>query len=312
MSVHIDPSQWRLHTTGGIPYKLMEGYPKGNFGDGTSVQEKLIIRSSDLMDFVTESFPSMVSWAPDKFNYSPGRQCPSIAGLFTKTVNFEAIDGTRPLDPMGVDDNAPSGTYGEFLHLTVDYGVSNDGGSGGEADPNDPTTFLEITASAAGRTMPFEQDKDGNLQWLDESAGTYSAITEDIPNDKLEPLIAWTVKFPRASQSVAGLIINHSRAYLGKVNSSMMPVLLGAPYGTILYQSFAVSQQFIWQDGWTIPFTVEFHFLEKHIEQDSVVLGHQYFWNKDAHKYQLIIRRDAPDTDNKMYRYAELNALWGT
>ncbi|MCK5632679.1 hypothetical protein KAH94_02950, partial [bacterium] len=63
MSINVHPSNWRLRTTGGIRYKLLEGFPKGTFeAENGKITEQYVIQSSDLIPFVLESFAPMVEW----------------------------------------------------------------------------------------------------------------------------------------------------------------------------------------------------------------------------------------------------------
>jgi len=129
VSVNEDPSTWRLQTSGGVKYKLVHGFPNGTFEDeDASIQEKYIIRSTDLLKFVSESFPSTFSTPLGDIQVFPNRPMPGLGSLSTKNISFESLDSGRPVDPFGSDPTASEKTYSQFLYVTITYGTGKNKG----------------------------------------------------------------------------------------------------------------------------------------------------------------------------------------
>ncbi|MDD5245739.1 MAG: hypothetical protein PHU49_17160, partial [Syntrophorhabdaceae bacterium] len=97
MSVNEDPLTWRRRTTGGIPYKLMEGGPRFNFAeeDG-SAEETILIQSSRLLDFVNESFSDITVFPGSVWNHRPARRMPGFPQFITKTISTEPFPPGKP------------------------------------------------------------------------------------------------------------------------------------------------------------------------------------------------------------------------
>ncbi|MEE9592521.1 MAG: hypothetical protein V3W28_02950, partial [Thermoplasmata archaeon] len=158
MSLNVPYTSWGLRTGGGIRYKLLEGSPKGSFGpEEATATEEYVIRAQDLLSFAIESFPVPFELAATGLFYPLRRRFPGLASLVTKKVDWEPWEAGLPCDPFGFDSGAPAGTHGPFVKVTVEYGTMSENDE--ERDPDDPQTFLEISANASGEFLSDDTTK---------------------------------------------------------------------------------------------------------------------------------------------------------
>ena len=301
MSINIDPANWRLETIGGIKYKLLEGFPRGNIDpENAKIQEKYILQASDLQAFMEESFSSMFLWADNILFWEPTRPMPGQPLLRTVLLDFEPHEGSKPSDPFGSDAGAPSTTYDQFVLVTVNYETSKDR----DPDPNDPTTFLEVSANAGGEFLMIQIQ--GDAKWG--GAGGDDVQGPNIPATKIIPETEWTVRWPRVPNSLLPSLIAQMRASMGLVNSSAMPLLHGAVTETVLFMGYSLRETFSWRntDVESPPVEVEMMFKEKHVVQDGEVLGHNHFHRDDEGEFQKLF---LPGGD-LMYASTNLNAMF--
>ena len=301
MSINIDPSNWRLETAGGIKYKLLEGFPRGSFDpEAAKIQEQYIIQASDLQAFVEETFSSMFLWSDNVIFWEPTRPMPGLPLLRTATLDFEPFEGSKPGDPFGSDAGAPSATYDQFTKVTVNYETSKDR----EPDPNDPTTFLEVSANAGGEYLMIQVQ--GEAHWG--GAGGDPVQGPNIPVTKTIPETEWTVRWPRVPNALLPALIAQMRASMGLVNSGVMPLLRGAVAETVLFMGYSLRETFSWRntDVESPPVEVEMMFKEKHVVQDGEVLGHNHVHRDDKGEFQkLFLPNNEP-----AYASTNLNAMF--
>lgn len=319
MSIYQDASTWRLQTDGGIPYKLVEGYPKGSYEDeNAGVTEQYIIRMSDLPAFALESFPA-ITGASGNFTWQGKRPLPGMTGLLTGRVDWEPFEEGLPADPWGRDPNAPSGSYAQFARVTIDYGPSKQAGQ----DPNNPITFLEISADFAGEVKQISTTK---LEFDRSPNAPGEVVAEHIQDiSKFCPLTEWTVRWPSVKDEYMWYIINASRELIGKVNSVAMPLFGGATtpaeVGSILYLGFSFHEQVSWRSTWgglETHFETTMKFLEKTIIwhpggplRPAVKYHHNHEWNPEGGENGNGGWEELKDDDgNPIYPLGNLNALF--
>jgi len=282
MSVNVDPSSWRLKTEGGIPYKLMEGFPRGTYTkENATAEEQYLVRASDLDAFVLESFPSS-TFLRSSYFFARGRTFPGKDTFFTKTVSYEVHTAGKPIDPFGQDPDAPANTYGNIILLTIVYetGKPND-------NENDPETFLEISADAAGEFLSVP----GRGGW-----GSMNPSAEDevqginVPITIVFPEIQWSVRWPRVIRSyVRDTLMPSMRSKLGHINNAEMPMLFGAVKDTIMFMGFSLREQFTWRDAELPSTEIDMKFLEKHQEKlNGEIVGHNHFYREDTGDFEPL------------------------
>lgn len=310
MSVNVPSSQWRLATNGGIKYKRVNA--SGEFSEeGASAQEQYIIKANQLIPFVLESFPPVLE-SLGGLLYPLRGSMPGLAVLQVKKIAWKGLTDGKPTDPFNSDPTAESGTYEDNLMLTVDYGTSpynapaNDDPTA--PDPNDPLTFLEISANASGShiAMPTRAastwllDPEGDPT---DPAEPRTAVKElNIPNSFIEPVVEWNVRWTQIPFSfMNGTLIGRLRSAIGKVNSEEMSLLHSAPAETILFLGYHYTQQFTWRSGFAgqPPVTLEMRFLEKNfIDRAGVQVHHNLLYRPGVGYRRLMV-------DNQFSIHAE-------
>jgi hypothetical protein len=306
----LDPSTWRLFITNGgnrIPYKLVEGFPKITYErENASADEEYIIRASDLTDFVSVCLPPVTTW-DENLAWQSSRALPGNGSLRTKTISVVPFEEGKPADPynsdqaiFGVRDAPPSSTYAQFLRVSIKYTTGKDK----QPDENDPTTFLEVSADATGEFLMLPMR--GDSTWGGRTDQPVSGVST--PASQVIPEIDWTVRWPYIPATFIPQLLPQMRSHLGKVNSAAMPVLYDADVETILFAGFSLQEQYTWRNGEIDkpPVELEFKFLEKHIEIDGEVIGHNHFWREEVGGFEVL---NLPD-GSKVYREADLNQMW--
>ncbi len=314
MSLNIDPSQWRLRTSNGIPYKLMEGYPRGKVGDNVSIQEEVIIRAEDLVAFCGESFPHFYLIG-EKFRYSQGRQCPNLPGLFTVDISFEPFEQGKPSDPFEMDTSADTGTYAQFMKLMIEFGPRQQGSPDGSSD--DVIDFLEVTedveaeliavdpmsSSAQWQNFDVWNDPDTGKTW---DAGALNAVkSPDVQVSRTIVETGWNVQWKRVSYAALPFLIARMRSCAGMVNSKTMPLLHNAEPGTILFKGYSSRIQYFWGGEDKPPVTITQKLTEKRIVENDIVKGHNYMYRPETGRFELYLVNGKP-----IYDEIDLNTLW--
>jgi len=198
-------------------------------------------------------------------------------------IAWESWDDGVPIDPFGSDPTAPDGTYYDFARVIVDYSTqSNTGGSGGgNPDPNDPFTFLEVSVVGGGNYI--YTPSRGSLTWKGEGSEENTEIRErDVPISIRQPEVEWVIRWSQLPFSFFNLtLIERLRANLGRVNSEPFKVIFNAPAETILFTGWSMQQQFTWRSGLNgqPPLQLELRFAEKNfISNEGVQVTHNHFY----------------------------------
>ena len=298
MSTNIDPSLWRLTTPGGIPLKVVER--SGSFGEEeATASESYIIEADNLLAFALESFPLPFSLYGTIF-YPDRRRMPGLAPLTTKRISWEGFTDGLPVDPFGSDLAASDGTYQDFVKVTIEYGTTpaNDQ----EQDPNDPKTFLEVSANASG--VFLNANASGTAKWDEAGADGVPVQKANIPNTVIENLIEWTTTWSQIPYVYFNdTLVGRLRAKMGKVNSEVMSLFNDAPAETILFLGYSMRNQYTWRDGYTgvSPVQLEMKFLEKGFESRGTQITHNYFYDPDKPGWRkLFLNGLAPYEDEDL------------
>jgi hypothetical protein len=313
MSIHEDPSTWRLATVGGIPLKVKQR--SGDFSmEQASAQETCIIRASDLLNFVQESFPVPFTWFGGLF-HPRRRYMPGFPAMITTSISWKGLTEGLPVDPFSADAAAPDDTYQDFVELTINYSTSpwNDQ----ECNPNDPKTFLEISGDASGEfiSIPSRGDNWWYNQGFDASnpAGNFldePAREKDLPTTITESEIEWSVRWSQVPHSFFnGTVIDRLRTRLGTVNSTEMSLFYDAPIDTVLFIGFAMRFQYTWRSGLSgnPPVELELKFLERNFtSSEGVAVTHQHVY-RPGHGYRVL-----NINNNLLYRSSDLNQIFST
>lgn len=313
-----DASQWRLTNGIGIPYKVVSR--EGEFSyEGATATEEYIIQASDLLNMAIYGFPEPVVFG-NTLRYPQQPVMPGLGTLVPKKVAWRSHDPSRPCDPFNSDPSAPIGTYCDYCNITVSYGVAPENDQ--EQDPNDPFTFLEVTANASG--VFLNSPLNGQAEWEVPTGSTFSytnvngepsatgesgeVMETNIPHTVTETQVEWSVKWPRIPyQFWNGTLMGRMRAKLGKVNDAAMPLLFNAPADTILFLGYQTSTSYTWRAGRAGqgPVDLSMKFLEKNFkDKDDVQITHQHLWRPNYGWRKLKIDGDY------LYSQANLNAIW--
>ncbi len=334
-----DPTKWRLSTEGLSPnepikYKFLA--IEGDFEDEQAVViETYLITSTDLLAFLTESFPP-----PRIENNQPflpaRRTLPGNSAFSTRRIRFEPFDpGGLPVDPFGADPNAPTephDSYQPVVKVFIEYTTGAN-----EIDPNDPLTFVELSANAAGE---FLSATAPSVAWTDSqdiSDGDTPDLNKSVnlPLTIQVPLTEWSVRWPRIPFSYfRDVLIDVLRTSMGTVNSQVMPLFFDAPEQTILFVGFSAQQSFSWRIEEDIDVSrplfnimeLELKFLEKNIADPNVEpiglpfgtpfpRGHNDFWRPDKGWLRLaVITGEDPNTgfaeSRPIYELTDLNDIF--
>lgn len=302
MSIYTDPGSWRRRTAGGIPYCLVEGYPRISSDYGASTAEEVyILRATDVDDFLLESFP-MTVLNGTVWYIPPNRQMPGVSALRTKHVNFEPFEPGKPCDPFGADPLAPDGTYTEFMKATISYETQ----TRPEQDENDITSSLEVSGSAGAEYTMMKPDP--NCKWEDNTR-----VTDiDVPASRMIPELEWSIRWPTMDPATINTLIARCRPYLGTVNSAAMPVLMNAPAETILFLGMDFQEKYVWgssNSGESRPSAqLSMKMVEKRaVKKDGSVVGHNHFFRPgNVMDFQKLVRSDG----STMYPAFNLNNMF--
>ena len=304
MSIYIDPSTWNLRTEGGVPYCLMEGYPKINVEEeAASAEEQYIIQSVRFVEFIRESF-SDISIAPGiGWNLQWGRSLPGAeAFLVTKKVSAEPFPTGLPGDPLLAYMPAVVGskyleTFAQFVKVTISYGT----GKANENNNNDAIDILEVTANGTGEYLCIPSR--GDMKW----DGGDVLRDLNLPIVKVLPQVEWSIKFPRVAFSYLPTALSYCRSVLGKVNSSPLAIVQNAPAETVLFTGFSIHRKYTWRDK--KPFAdIDIKLLEKLIPQSGGTVGHNHFYRPDKGRWEKIKRPDG----SYVYDSTDLNAMFSS
>ena len=316
-----DPSQWRLRTNGGIPYKLKS--LEGSFEhEKAELNVNMLVASNRLFHLMAEMFPPPVSYKditiPQYAKYG-------TTNLGVKRVRFKSFDPELPIDPFNLDGSAPANTYFPVLELDIEVGST----PFGSKRPDDPFTFLEISAEASGEfihsppTNTAGQDIEQTTDPVQgpQSFGPFAKgrvtkkgkpkpiRTPYVPHTVLVPQTTWSVGWKRIPFKVfRDKIRGRLETILGTVNSEPFVILYATWPETLLFVGYSYKYSFTWRDGYVDePFIdLDLKFLEKRVLWSGFVRGHQDVWQPGKGWVRLVFDR----TNRPTYDAADFNILF--
>ena len=333
MSVNQDKSLWRLATSTGIKVKLLKR--RGGFSrDGAEATEEYIVKSEDLMDFVNVGLPTPSAYYGIVY---PGRAVMyGVPSLVVDKITFESLTDGKPVDPFGADTSAPEGTYEENLKAVVTYAPREKGKDSEDSDPNDPTSFLQISAQGSGEFLAPEISGkatwwDWEWIWLDpydsDDRRGYWKLAEvgevkevNIPATIKVSMTEWSVSWPQTPHDYYyGTILPKLRAAIGTVNLNQLALLHNPPPHTILLSDFSTNEEYLWDlgDVKKPPISLEMHFTEKNFlapfpstddrpteEGATMQVTHQHFYRPGVGWQVLKVE------ENFIYAATDHSLIW--
>lgn len=315
-----DPSQWRLSTVGGVKYKILK--LNGSFEAVTAgLVLSVLVQGSDLIAFGEEMLPPPLTFGSltiPQYTRFPG------TNLIVKKLSVESFDDSLPTDPFGMDSSAPPSTYFKTVKVDIEFGPP----PFGEANPADPTTFLEVSASASGE---FIHTTGAGVHWISEadksptdsdddesSASSQSGSaggggggsvnrTPNVPCTVLCPQTQWDLKWRMIPfDYFQSTIRPRLNLMIGRVNSKpFSPAYADVPT-TLLFTGHNYSYEFTWRNGYVNkPFiSLNLKFLEKRILWQGSIRGHNDYWRPGVGWSGILINGRPP------YERADFNALF--
>ncbi len=314
MAGYDDSSLWALSTTGGIKYRSVRQsgtVARHRNGSIEEMQETVIIKASSLEAYIDECFP-----APIYNNGIPiwtNRPFPGAGHLRAKNLTWKEWVEGLPVDPFTSDIDPPANTYQPCVEVTVTYDNEFS-----DVDINDPQTYLEISASAAGE---FLHVPSPTSSW--ETAGDPN-LDETNPVSVVVPETEWSLRWSFIpAEFWKTILLPRIRDAMGRVNSDEVGILGNASVGTLLLVGYEMTQEFRrFRPGAITPDTdpndglyleVTLKILEKRIvaefieDEDPSILGHNYFWRPGVGWRLLLV-----DGTNPVYKtaaFADMFAL---
>ena len=303
MSINLNPKYWNLRTKRGIPYKRLEGSPKGSAEDDDhEIIEEIIIESDQLGNFVTESFNDLSSVYPGGSwgLFYPGRSFEDISWFPTRKIEFEPFP---PGLPGLFNQTLNDPTYAQFMKLKITYGT------GKTTDSKDD--MLEKSGNATGEFLLVQTNS--KMYW---ETTDHPAKGMNVPVTQILPGVEWSVKYKRIEWGRLWSSISLCRSLMGCVNSGEMPQFNFAPAETILFAGFSWTSRYSWRSNKPVS-DMELKLLEKNFmvpNPDSpdnpglpgVQVTHNMFLNPDGLKWQTLYRANGA----KIYKMADLNSLF--
>ena len=288
MSLNEGSDTWSCRTVGGIPYKLMDGYPTGDIDDEGSFNttEAYILNASDLDAFIRESFPTT--------QYPTSRTMPGQPYNYTKSISFEPFPEGLPGNPFG-GYNGSEGTFAQYVKVTITYTQTED------QEGDGATSFVEIAADANVEVLVTSS---AFMKW--ESGVSITDL--DLPVGHLCPQTQWTARWPKVNQAHINGIFTNLRKYMGCINVTPLSKLYNADPGTILFSGISFQQAFTYGGGFSGG-SIEAKLLEKRLvtyKGGYKVYGHNHFYNKVTDLYEKIVKKDG----TFIYPELDLNLLF--
>ena len=258
-------------TTGGIPYALIEGYPKVGLDKENRItgEEQYIMHKSNVLLFMLEAKPPPVISGGSLISMQ-GRFMPGAPYLMTESVSFEPWSGDLPVNMGGYVFAGDS-----YVKVAIKYTTTTP-----EHDETDPESFLEHSLQLSGEYLTVEPTKtkikkDGGVE------GTPEGYPEDFePNpDPLQPItkIIPTIEHTLTWPQVINVDWQQIFDTLGKVNSKKIGLFFDAEVETVLFMGVSGNQEYIWdgQEATIKPWKLDFKFTQRRIEEN----GNIYGWN---------------------------------
>lgn len=292
MSIGSDITQANLATTGGIRYKLLNGYPTFDVSDdGTKSVEEIAIRSVDFAGFVVESMPPPIFF----LNFvvlPPRRRMPGTTFMVTKSISAAPFAGSMPGDPLNAHGNGAS--YDDWYRLTINYETMQESDDR-KREPNRPETFLEHSLSAGGEFLSIPPNRteiqEGDVD-TETSIGEIEANQDQqMPIVKVIPTIEHNFKWKYVLEP------NWAEIYkmLGTVNDRALAWIPESKKDTVMFTGVSGNQVYTWDGAQARvqPWSLDFKFSQKHIQEDEAVYGWNHAFSPKKGKWVKLFRADA-------------------
>jgi hypothetical protein len=294
----------RLFTAGGIPYKLLQGYPTLDVADDgkASAEESYLIRATDLETFLNEVSPTPSTDA-DNTRRIPGTlRLTGTTTLVLKSLHFEPHSGEKPGDPFGADPNAPAETYDDTYRVDLKYETAPDSGEEG-GDPEDPQTFLDESLAVVTEMLSIEPNGDT-------TAAGAALDRPHVPLIKIIPIAEVTLSWKKVVRPHFSNIFDG----LGTVNSNAYDWLFNAPPGTALFLGISGKREFVFKGARTAvkPWSLDFKFASRRIKEEGVTYGWNHIYNPKTHKWEELKRRHPDGTLHPLYESSGFTLLFQT
>lgn len=270
----------------GIPYKL-EKQTLDVEENSSSASETIIMRTSDIVEMIAESFPPPTwtngYWFPGRKRHMPGN-----GYLLSRRLRFESIDTGLPSDFWQYDSGAPSGTYESLCRCTIEYATGQDQD---EVDPADPTTFLEHTVTAGGEFLIIPPS---NTNWGEN--GETENKSHQVPITKILPTLEHTLRWSYVRNPPWTTIRNQ----LGTLNNATLGIFNDAPAETVMFMSIQAEQRYTTTG--VKPWSIDYKFSERNItDNDTDGIGWNYAYNPAEAKFVRLKRKLSDGTLVDLY-----------
>lgn len=301
----------RRSTPNGLPYTLMQGYPRGRvetFGKFSS-EEQYLINASDLDAFITELMPSPVVLF-DEVIWVPRYSMPGTDWAHLKELEFETFNPDKPCDPFDADPSAAEETYERLLVLSLRYNTDVD--SQQDKDQQDPETFLDRTLSGTVETLAISvNNAKVKVETVDGNAGDDEVVKNPTTKViKVMPIIEHNYSWKQAINP------NFPRmaSLLGSVNSKAYPWLLNAVIETVMFVGFGGKQEFQYLGRRQVirPWQLDLKFAQKNVLDDAgdaTPAGWNHVYNPDTQLFQRL-KRVTKKGDRPLYRLADFDQIF--
>ena len=308
-------------TAGGIPYRLLEGYPKMVGGDdGQTATEKYLLLSSSASAFYAESFPPPVLRIGSAF-LPPRRRMPGTNFLITKQIEFAPQSETMVWAPFGASRTG----YDPYCVATITYEAMQEE----SIFERSVTAGMQFLSIPAARTSIRDEDVNGlpgesyagvdpdnpSAETLDPKLNTKLLFTSkgaaDLRRDRVSPSSSvmrednldaqtpilmhvptceWALRWKLVPNPNFAWYVYH----LGRVNSDSPAILGGPSPETCLFAGFSAQQRFVWSGGsvFSQPWTVEFKFSQRQVPSQGPVYGWNHVYHSIKGRWVRVLRPD--------------------
>jgi hypothetical protein len=305
-------------TAGGIPYKLMEGYPKIQATRFTvTAQEKYIIAATNVEAFYSESFPTPRvredATGRKRYRVIQPRSMPGADNLITMNVSFDVFEPGLPSDPFESDTLTQSNlqglsgprwlaTYADCYVATIDYEIADDDHfewtkqAGGQflsaAGTKTSLTFIGVDS--------LNPSTPGNSVFLPPNKPQGAVPNRDITLPLLitRPTIEHTLSW----KIVVDPDFEFFDDRLGKINHDLPEILDKPPINSVLFMGYTAKRLHIWDESRSklTPWSMEFHLtqlqttdtqLEAGADQDKTFyFGWNHVYSPQHNRWAYVTR----------------------
>jgi hypothetical protein len=307
----IDFDNVRLSTVGGIPHKVVEGVTFAGDEESLTAELGLVILASQFEDFLEEMFPTPIVLG-DLVTIAPRMYLLGAPYLRLKSFQTSVVIPGKPMDPLGVDPNAPDGTYGSLMRIDLSFATMNEDDEN-EPDEGDPTTFLEHSVNAGAEYLHIAPKK---IFVSEEDVDSYNP--GGLPPDaeankdpklgmyKLIPTIEHSLKWKFALNPPWTTIYET----LGKVNRSAIPLFKNAKRHTVLFTGISGQQnyRFFRRRAVASPWSLDFKFSQRYIKEGNKHYGWNHVYSPRTNKWVIPIRTN--DGNKALYEVADFLDLF--